>query len=110
VSCSQLRKARPTTKFAFNNVNNTTKKVNWGSLLLLFYKKTKKQGLEPYSPTTTRMLASKPFIIISKMGRRAHNPFYACSFPERFTLSSSILPFASLGFAIAHDWYMDLFM
>lgn len=26
------------------------------------------------------------------------------SFPERFTLSSSILPCASLGFAIAHDW------
>jgi hypothetical protein len=26
------------------------------------------------------------------------------SFPEPFTLSSDILPCASLGFAIAHDW------
>ena len=34
VSCSQRRKARPTSKLAFNNVNNTTKKVNNGCPLI----------------------------------------------------------------------------
>lgn len=63
-------------------------------------KKTNKLGLEPYSPTTTRMLAcwhqspSLLFFIIN--GGEGAQPVL-CSFPEPFTLSSSILPCASLG-------------